>query len=96
MAHMDTGYIALITTIVIIVLLLVQRTEKSKRRLTWSFAIMSFLIISHNTFLKSDYHEETLIAFIIGFVVSGLFWLFIGKYNPVGTSDDMKVMGLDD
>lgn len=93
---MDTGYIALIATIVTLLLLLIQRTEASKRRMSWTFAIICFLIIRHNTFIKSDYHEETLIAFIVGFVISGLFWLFIGKYNPVGTSDDMKVMGLDD
>ncbi len=93
---MDTGYIVLIAILVTILLLFVQRTEKSRRRMSWGFAIMCFLIIRHNAFLKSDFHEETLIAFIISVVISGLFWLLIGKYNPVGTSDEMKVVGLDD
>jgi len=93
---MDTGYIALIATIVTFLMIFVQRTEKTKRRMTWGFAILCFLIIRHNAFLKSDFHAETLIAFIIGFVISGIFWLFVGKYNPVGNSDEMKVMGLDD
>jgi len=93
---MDTGYIALITIIVTLLLILIQRTEKTKRRLAWSFAFICFLVIRHNTFIKSDYHEETLIAFIVGFVISGIFWLLIGRYNPVGTSDNIQVMGLDD
>lgn len=93
---MDTGYIALIATIVTLLLIFVQRTEKTKRRMSWGFAILCFIVIRHNTFIKSDFHEETLIAFIIGAFVSGAFWLLVGKYNPVGTSDDMKVLGLDD
>jgi hypothetical protein len=93
---MDTSYIALISITVTILLIFVQRTEKSKRRLVWGIVIISFLVIRHNAFIKNDLHEETLIGFIIGFVLSGLFWLLIGKYNPVGSSDDIRVIGMDD
>jgi len=53
-------------------------------------------VIRHNAFIKGDLHEETLIGFIVGFIISGLFWALIGKYNPVGSSDDIQVVGMND
>lgn len=93
---MDFSYIGLITLAVTILLLLVQRTESTKKRITWAVVILCFLVIRHNAFLKGDFHEETLIGFICGFIFSGIFYVTIGKYNPVGTSDDIKVVGMDD
>ena len=93
---MDPGYIILISTVVTLLLILVQRTEVTKRRMMWGFVIICFFVIRHNAFHKGDLHEETLIGFISGFVLSGLFWLLLGKYNPVGSSDDIKVIGMDD
>ena len=93
---MDINYIALISATVAFLLVFVQRTEKTKRRIVWTVIILCFLVIRHNAFLKGDLHEETLVGFIIGFLLSGLFWLLIGKYNPVGSSDDIQVIGMDD
>jgi hypothetical protein len=36
------------------------------------------------------------LGFIFAVVVSFLFWLLVGRYNPVGTSDDIHVLGMDD
>lgn len=93
---METNYAALISITVALLLIFVQRTEKAKRRIVWMIVIMCFLIIRHNAFLKGDLHDETLVGFIIGFVLSGLFWALIGKYNPVGSSDEIQVIGMND
>lgn len=93
---MDVGYIGLITIAVTVLLIMVQRTEKTKRHMTWGIVMICFLVIRHNAFLKGDFHEETLIGFICGIVLSGIFYLLVGKYNPVGTSEDIKVVGMDD
>ncbi len=93
---MDTGYLTLITITIAILLIFVQRTEKTKRRITWSVIILCFIVIRHNAFLKGDLHDETLVGFILGFILSGLFWITIGKYNPVGSSDNIQVIGMDD
>jgi len=41
---------------------------------------------------------EMLLGLVGSLVVSFLFWLFIGRYNPVGNADDesITVIGLDD
>lgn len=93
---MDTSYIILISIAVAILFIILQRTEKTKRRMTWSVIIVCLLVIRHNAFLRGDLHEETLLGVIGGIIISGLFWALIGKYNPAGTSDGIKVIGMDD
>ena len=41
---------------------------------------------------------EMILGFIASLFVSVLFWLLIGRYNPVGNADEenIKVYGLDD
>ncbi len=93
---MDWGYVALISITVTLLIIMVQRAEKKRRRLVASFALLCLLVIRHNAFLKGNLHEETLAALLIGALLSGIFWLLIGRYNPVGTADEIRVMGLDD
>ncbi len=93
---MDWNYIGLIAITVTLLFLLVQRTEPKRRRLSIAFLVLCLLVIRQNAFLKSDLHEETLVAFILGVLLSGSFWLLIGRYNPVAADDDIQVMGLDD
>ena len=93
---MDWNYVALITITVSLLFVLIQRTDPKRRRLSIAFVVLCLLVIRHNSFLKSDLHEETLIAFMLGVGLSSIFWLLIGRYNPVDTDDDIQVMGMDD
>ena len=93
---MNLGYMALISITVTLLLVLIQRTEKTKRRIVSGFVVICFLVMRHNAFIKGDLHDETLLAFALGFLFSGIFWLLVGKYNPVGTSDEINVIGMDD
>ena len=93
---MDLNYVALIAAVVALLLVMIQRTEPTNRRLAIGFVVLCFLVIRHNAFIKSHLHDETLVAFVVGFLMSSLFWLLIGRYNPVRSSDDIQVMGMDD
>lgn len=93
---MDFNYVLLIAFTATLLFIFVQRTEKARRRMAGGFAFIGFLLIRHNAFLKGDLHDETLLAFVIGLLMSGLFWLLIGRYNPVGSSDDIDVIGMND
>ncbi|MCY4466614.1 MAG: hypothetical protein OXE46_13885 [Chloroflexi bacterium] len=96
MASMDWGYTLLITLTAAALLLMVQRAEPKRRRLVGFFVLLGLLLIRHNAFLKGNLHEETLIAFAVALLLSGAFWLLIGRYNPVGSSDEVRVIGMDD
>ena len=96
MAGMDWGYTLLITLAAAALLLMLQRAEPKRRRLVGFFVLLGLLLIRHNAFLKGNLHEETLVAFALGCLLSGAFWLLIGRYNPVGSSDEVRVIGMDD
>lgn len=93
---MDLNYLALISVLVTLLLIMIQRAEPARRRLVAAFVVICLLIIRHNAFIKGDLHHETLLAFVIGLLLSALFWLLIGKYNPPGNSDEIRVIGMDD
>lgn len=93
---MDWNYVALIAITVTFLLLMIQRAEKPRRRLVAGIVAFCLLIIRHNAFHKDDLHEETLMAFVAALLLNGLFWLLIGRYNPVNSSDAIHVIGMDD
>ena len=93
---MDWNYLALIAVTAALLLIMIQRTEAKRRRLAIFMVALALLLIRHNAFLKGDLHEETLLAVVIGFALSFLFWLLIGRYNPVKSDEPVKIMGMDD
>ncbi len=93
---MDWNYVLLISIAVTLLLLLVQRTVPKRRRLALVIVAGCLLVIRHNAFLKGDLHEETLLASGIACLLSALFWLLIGRYNPVAAEDEIRVIGMDD
>ena len=93
---MDWNYVALIAIVASLLLIMIQRSERKRRRLVTGFVVICFLVIRHNISIKPHLNEETVLAFGIGVLVSALFWLVIGRYNPVGSSDEIQVIGMDD
>lgn len=92
---MDTGSLVLLTLSFTILFIIVQRAEASRKRIVRFIVFLLVLFIAwyaHMTELQS----EAVFGFVIGAVLSFLFWLLIGRYNPVGSSDDIRVLGMDD
>ena len=93
---MDWNYVALIAFATTLLLLMIQRTEPKRRRLAGILVALALLVIRHNAFLKGNLHYETLLAFVIALLLSALFWLLIGRYNPVQSVSEVRVVGMDD
>ncbi|HEX2906404.1 MAG TPA: hypothetical protein VHO69_06050 [Phototrophicaceae bacterium] len=92
---MDTGTLVLLTLTLGLLLLLVQRAEAKRRRVVFILLLPVVGIIIH--YANAQQHLwEALIGFILALVLNFFFWLLIGRYNPVGSSDSIKVLGLDD
>jgi hypothetical protein len=92
---MDTGSLILLTLSFTVLFIMVQRAEAKRKRIVRITAILLVLFIvwyANMTSLQS----EALVGFIISVIFSFLFWLLIGRYNPVGSSDDIRVLGMDD
>ncbi|KXK24581.1 MAG: hypothetical protein UZ15_CFX003000206 [Chloroflexi bacterium OLB15] len=92
---MDLGITLIFTIAFTGIFLIIQRTERRRRLLV----IIIFLIIAEliRWFVWSrGYHSEAWVALFISLILSFGFWLFIGRYNPPGSSDDIQVIGMDD
>lgn len=78
-----------------ILLFAVQRAEAKRRLLVAVIMLIPGILLQRYANYR-DLHTEALAAFILAVVLNFLFWLLIGHYNPPGSSDDIKVIGMDD
>lgn len=89
---MDGGYILLIAITFTILLILAQRMEEGRKRFMRGFIVSMAILLM----IRYELQLENVIGYVIALFNSFLFWLLIGRYNAVGTSDEIKVYGLDD
>lgn len=90
---MNGGYIVLIGVTFTILLIGVQRIEEKRRGTIRRLVIfLALLLWAWRWHLRNEHIIGLLIAVFFSF----LFWLLIGRYNPVGSSDDIRVFGMDD
>ncbi len=92
---MDWGSFLILTIWFSIILFLIQRAEIKRRRVViYTMAFVGFLTWYWANFrgLNGPFFGGLLLALVLNY----LFWLLIGRYNPVGKSDNIQVMGMDD
>jgi uncharacterized protein YqhQ len=92
---MDGSVFILLLVIISFVLFLFQRSEPKKRRIVL-LIMLPLAVLLRNYVWYRDVHTEAWAALILALLLNGFFWLFIGRYNPVTSSDQIKVYGLDD
>lgn len=78
-----------------VIFVLIQRSEQSQRRIVWISMLVVLGLIGYWS-ITAQVVGEAVLGLLLGLLLTGLFWLLIGRYNPVGSSDNIKVLGLDD
>jgi hypothetical protein len=92
---MDLGYLALLTITMSILLMMIQRTE-SRRRLLVAVLLIVPAILLRNFINYREIQTEGWVALGLALLLNFLFWVLIGRYNPVHSSDEIQVLGMDD
>ncbi len=93
---MDAGILFLLTASFGAMLLVIQRSE-AKRRLIVTLVMLVPAELIRRFAIIRGFNSEAVTALIIALVVNFLFWLLIGRYNPVRKSDEeIRVIGMDD
>lgn len=92
---MDGGLLVLLTVALTVVVLIIQRTEARRRRRIAILFLLFVPILLWYINLRQAW-GEAITGFFVALFLNLLFWVFIGRYNPVGSSDDIRVLGLDD
>lgn len=94
---MQLEYVVLLTLFISTLMLLVQRSERKYRRVVFLLFVLTAGILLRNFVVYRAIEREGYTALFLSFVINFLFWLFIGRYNPVGSSDsNIQVLGMDD
>jgi hypothetical protein len=89
---MNWGYVSLIAISFGMLLIIAQRVVPQRRRVArWFIFILGVLLI-----LRGNLGTENLFGFFGALVMSFLFWLLIGRYNPVSPEDSITVYGMND
>lgn len=94
---MDGSFQTIFTVVFTFLFFLIQRAEQKHRRMV-TLLIAFFICPLMALFaVTSELIGETLYGFGIGAVLNVLFWIVIGRYNPVRSSDEtIQVLGMDD
>ncbi|MBZ0279678.1 MAG: hypothetical protein K8L97_02980 [Anaerolineae bacterium] len=92
---MDGGTILLLIFLFTLILFIIQRTESKRRRGVAIFMFLFVPIILWYVGLRQSW-GTAVVALLVALILNFLFWLLIGRYNPVGSSDSIRVLGMDD
>jgi Ca2+/Na+ antiporter len=92
---MDGGIAALLFFVLSVVFFIIQRAERKRRRLVFLIMLVVFELIRRYTWFR-DVHTEAWVALIGALLLNVAFWLFIGRYNPVASSDEIRVLRMND
>ena len=92
---MDGGIVGLMVLSWGAIFLIIQRTEVKKRRGVGMFLALIGLIIIWYVVTRGVWGEG-IVGLLIALFINYLFWVLIGRYNPVGNSDNIRVLGMDD
>lgn len=92
---MNLEYLIILTTLFSIIFMLIQRSE-AKKRMIVTLALVIPMILIRNFAVYRDVQQEAWIGLGIALIFNFMFWVLIGRYNPVPSSDEIQVLGLDD
>jgi len=89
---MDWSYIGLVAFSFGILLILTQRVIPKRRAMMRGFVVSMGILLM----IRYELQTENLVGYFLAVIISFLFWLLIGRYNPVSDEEGIKVYGLDD
>ncbi len=93
---MQGASILLLTTIFTVLVLIIQRTEAKYRLLVTLLFFGTAGLLLRDFAISRQLEREAWLAFFLGLFLNFLFWVLIGRYNPVHSSDEIQVLGMDD
>ncbi len=92
---MNVGVLVILAAFMGVMIFMVQRAE-AKRRLFVIIVMLGIGELIRRYVFYRNVHTEAWIALFLAVLVNFLYWLFIGRYNPLHSSDEIQVIGLDD
>lgn len=94
---MKGDYVLILTLIFSFLMFIIQRVERKYRVAVTLLIALTAGVLLRNFVLYREIVSEGNLALFFALVLNFLFWFIIGRYNPVGSSDEnIRVLGMDD
>ncbi len=88
--------LTLLTIIFSLTFLILQRTERKRLWLIIVFMLIPLMGVTWYWASFKGQERAFIFAAVIALALNALFWLIYGRRNPPGSSDDIKVFGMED
>src|SRR5215213_6509128 len=92
---MDGGLVILLVLSLGTIIFVIQRTEAKRRRIVLGVMFLVLLVLGWLINIRGAW-GEAFVGLLVALILNSLFYVLIGRYNPVGSSDDIHVLGMDD
>ena len=93
---MNWDYVLVFTLILGFIFFVIQRAEPRYRRTVAILLLLTGGFLLRNLAVNRGVESEAWLALFLALLFNFLFWALIGRYNPVKSSDDIQVLGMDD
>ena len=92
---MNLQALTIITLVFGMIFFFLQRADPARRNAVQNTGWLFFAFLAVYIWWYSAL-REAVVGLLIALLLNGIFWLLIGRYNPVHSSDDIRVLGMDD
>lgn len=96
MEPLNTGTLAVLVVCFAFLLWMFQRTASKYLWLTGLLFVLPVGYLLYEWAANLDRTREFLISIGVSILLNVLYWVVYGRKNPVGPSDQIKVVGMDD
>ena len=93
---MNTRLLTTLALLLSLMLLAVQRTEPRRRWLTALVLLLPSVYLLYRWAIYRGRVIETIGGVVIGLLVNVVFWLLYGRRHPPRSSDEIRVIGMDE
>jgi hypothetical protein len=93
---MNTGNLVVLSLVYIAALMMFQRTERKRKWLAALIAIAPIAYMTYQWGVLRDQKDVVLWAAGIALAVNLLFWLVWGRKHPPGSTDSIRVIGMEE
>ncbi|MEL6148199.1 MAG: hypothetical protein AAFV33_00685 [Chloroflexota bacterium] len=85
-------FVAVVLTLTFISM---QRADPTRRKAVRNFVWFVVVLVGIYAWLTQNV-LESILALVISILASAIYWGLIGRYNPAHSSDEIRVLGMDD
>ncbi|MEM6281035.1 MAG: hypothetical protein AAF787_02480 [Chloroflexota bacterium] len=92
---MNIQALLIVAVVLVLTFISMQRADPTRRAAVRNFVWFVIVLVGVYGWLTQNM-LEVIVALVISVVINAIYWGLIGRYNPAHSSDEIRVLGMDD